>query len=102
MIRVRLGDLKRDAQILVASLNITTTDTLSEEGSVFQVERVVIHRDYQPASHLHDIAVLRLNQSAKFGRTIGRICLPPPTPQATFEAQQAIVAGIPVFSVEYF
>ena len=50
----------------------------SEESTLFRVESVLIHPDYDPYSELslNDIALLKLNQSLIFNTTIKPIALP--------------------------
>ena len=48
---------------------------------------------YNARLHLNDIAVLRLSRVVASTPSVGRICLPPPSPTDTYEERQAVVAG---------
>ena len=92
-IRIRLGDWRLD-NLLQRASNESADVKAGNEDRFFGVQRIVIHKDYEPRSHLNDIAVIRLNRLVTFSDVIGRICLPPPTTDITFEDREATVAGL--------
>lgn len=42
----------------------------------FNVEKIIIHPDYQEATYLNDIAIIKLTKKAVLGTTVRKICLP--------------------------
>lgn len=76
-IRVRLGEYDFLAQ----------NETESLDSNVAEIK---IHRDYDPATQQHDIALLKLNRTIKYSQFIRPVCLP--TVQIKIN-QTAIVTG---------
>ncbi len=62
------------------------------QSNLFNAEKIIIHQQYEPRSHLHDIAVIRLDRIVQFSPVIQRICLPPPS-LPSLEERTAFVAG---------
>lgn len=76
-IRVRLGEYDFLSQ----------NETESVDSNVTEIK---IHRDYDPATQQHDIALLKLNKTIKYNQFIRPVCLP--TVQIKVN-QTAIVTG---------
>ena len=89
-LRVRLGqkDIPGRPDTVPMKVDVTPVDA----SDFFGIDRILIHQNYDPVSHLNDIAVLHLNRIVEFSLGVLRICLPPPT-VGTFEDKEAIVAG---------
>ena len=65
----------------------------TEQNNLFNVEKIIIHQQYEPRSHVHDIAVIRLDRIVQFSPVIQRICLPPSS-LPSLEDRTAFVAGM--------
>lgn len=61
-------------------------------NNLYNVDKIVIHQQYDPRSHLHDIAVVWLDRTIQFSPIVQRICLPPPS-LPSLEDRTAFVAG---------
>lgn len=46
------------------------TQDLKSGGSVYRIERVAIHRNYDPARHIHDIALMRIIPDGRSPRSV--------------------------------
>uniref|UniRef100_A0A182N3J4 Peptidase S1 domain-containing protein n=1 Tax=Anopheles dirus TaxID=7168 RepID=A0A182N3J4_9DIPT len=53
-------------------------DRFKPRSQEIAVERVISHPSYIPPSHVHNIALLTLENSVTIGRAANRICLPDP------------------------
>lgn len=42
----------------------------------FNVEKIIIHPDYQESTYLNDIALFKLSKKAVLGKSARKICLP--------------------------
>nr|CAH0107143.1 unnamed protein product [Daphnia galeata] len=98
-LQIRLGefDLSGRLPVPLPENNNNSARALLEENSAFQnniynVEKITVHQQYEPRSHLHDIAIVRLNRPVEFSTVIQRICLPPPS-LPSLEDRTAFVAG---------
>ncbi|XP_053996821.1 vitamin K-dependent protein C-like [Hylaeus anthracinus] len=55
------------------------------------VESVILYPEYNPDSHAHDLALIKLSQQIKFERRISPICLP--NPGSTYLGQVGTLVG---------
>ncbi|KZS13284.1 putative Clip-domain serine protease [Daphnia magna] len=97
-LHIRLGEFDIPGRLPTSSTqpNKSSSGTLLDENSngnnLYSVEKIIVHQQYEPRSHLHDIAIVRLGQAVLFSPVIQRICLPPPS-LPSLEDRTAIVAG---------
>lgn len=98
-LQIRLGefDLSGRLPVPLPENNNNSARALLEENSaltnnIYNVEKITVHQQYEPRSHLHDIAIVRLNRPVEFSPVIQRICLPPPS-LPSLEDRTAFVAG---------
>jgi len=95
---VRLGQFDIPGRIEANAFDVDRRDESlvnfdpDPEEAFYGVKRAIIHRQYDPPSHLHDIAILRLDRLVRFTANIQRICLPPPSIHP-LDGQHAFVAG---------
>lgn len=92
---IRLGEFEIPGrQVVKEALNSQTAGaaTAEDNSNLYKVAKIIIHQQYEPRSHLHDIAVVWLDRAIRFSPVIQRICLPPPS-LPTLEDQTAFVAG---------
>uniref|UniRef100_T1IV59 Peptidase S1 domain-containing protein n=1 Tax=Strigamia maritima TaxID=126957 RepID=T1IV59_STRMM len=68
-------------------LSKTTTD---KDAQLINVERVILHANFDQETSLHDIALLRLSKSVIFNNKIHPICLP----TAYMEIENKVVTAI--------
>ncbi|XP_076621859.1 vitamin K-dependent protein C [Colletes latitarsis] len=62
------------------------------------VESLTLYPEYNPDSHAHDLALIKLSQSIKFERRMSPICLP--NPGSTYLGQVGTLAGWTVSKTE--
>ncbi|XP_046651923.1 proclotting enzyme-like [Daphnia pulicaria] len=97
-LQIRLGEFDLAGRLPATNpdSNNNSARALLEENStvnnIFNVEKITVHQQYEPRSHLHDIAIVRLNRPVEFSPVIQRICLPPPS-LPSLEDRTAFVAG---------
>ena len=92
---VRLGqsDIPGRAQSNASGVDVTyVTSNTDPDGFFYGVKKTILHSKYDPPSHLHDIAILRLDRLVHFTADIQRICLPSPSINS-LDGQDAYVAG---------
>jgi hypothetical protein len=98
-LQIRLGEFDLAGRLPATNpdSNNNSARALLEENStvnnIFNVEKITVHQQYEPRSHLHDIAIVRLNRPVEFSPVIQRICLPPPS-LPSLEDRTAFVAGL--------
>ncbi|PFX11244.1 Transmembrane protease serine 11G, partial [Stylophora pistillata] len=49
---------------------------ITDIGQEIQVEKIITHENYNPNNLQNDIALLKLTESAKIDKGVGRVCLP--------------------------
>ena len=59
-------------QVLIGEHDVSATD--GEDR--FDVERIVVHDDYDPDENEFDFAILKLDRPVKVSDSVGIVCLP--------------------------
>ncbi|XP_026674944.1 serine proteinase stubble-like [Ceratina calcarata] len=83
-IKVSLGEYDR------CNLDVSST-TVS-------VESLILYPEYNPESHAHNLALIKLSQTIKFNRRISPICMP--NPGSTYLGQVGTLVGWTVGNTE--
>ncbi|KAL6422457.1 hypothetical protein ACFW04_010629 [Cataglyphis niger] len=76
-IKISLGEYDR-CTLDISSVNVS-------------VESVILHPEFNPESHTHDLALIRLSRPTKFEKRISPICLP--NPGSTYLGQVGTLSG---------
>lgn len=63
-IKISLGEYDR-CTLDISSVNVS-------------VESIILHPEFNPDSHTHDLALIRLSRPTKFEKRISPVCLPNP------------------------
>ncbi|XP_065211786.1 venom protease-like [Planococcus citri] len=67
-----------------------TGDYAETETQEFDVDKLIVHPEYDPAVNINDIAILKLNQTVQYTQYVRPICLPGAEPRVN---EDTIVAG---------
>lgn len=67
------------------------SDVLTTSTAEYDVERIIVHRDYNKQRHTNDIALIRVAQNIKYNVTIQPIALP--TAERDYDDYPLIVTG---------
>ena len=62
-------------------LDFTIRNTMNSfigAGIILDIEKIVVHQDFNPFNFENDIAVIKLTNAVRFSRDLYPVCLPPP------------------------
>lgn len=55
---------------------MTGINRQSDNGTIYQAEKFIIHENYNKTQHLHDIALIRLKTNIVYGKLVQPVLLP--------------------------
>ncbi|GJQ74217.1 CLIPB9 [Trypoxylus dichotomus] len=89
--KVRLGEWKTDAD--PDCFGGGAFKICAEKPQDFGIEQVISHPDYDTKNRYHDIALIRMNGTARFSKYVRPVCTPVPSSDQITANDKLIVVG---------